>query len=296
MEVFVRVVELGGFTAAAAGSKLTPSGVSRLVRRLEDRLGARLLQRSTRKLHPTPEGRAFYERCVRILADIEQAELEAGAASAPRGRVRVNANVPFALHYLMPLMPDFLAEHPDIALDLTLTDDMTDLLATETDVAIRTGPLAPSELIARKLGQSRMCVVGSPGYFDIHGTPKTPDDLETHNLIGFNFAGAFQAWPFRTGGSLTERRPTGNIQAGDGETIRRLALQGVGLARLAAFHVGRDIHAGRLVSVLEPLNPGDLQSIYAVFVGHGGRLPARVRVFIDYLAAHVSIPGDPPNA
>lgn len=289
MEVFARVVELGGFSAAARAFRMTPSAVSKLVARLEARLGTRLLNRSTRKLQLTPEGQAFYERSARILADIQEAEREAAAGTAPRGRVRVNANVPFGLLHLMPLVPDFLEQHPEVSLDIVLTDTVIDLLEERADVAIRTGPLRASQLVARKLGESRMAVVAAPGYLRRHGVPRTLADLDRHNRVGFNFARNFEEWPFRDGGTITTVPACGNVQVGDGETLRRLALAGVGLARLALFHIGADIKAGRLRPVLEELNPGDTEPIHAVFVGQGGRLPSRVRAFIDYLADRVRI-------
>ncbi len=289
MEVFARVVVLGGFSVTARAVGMTPSAVSKLITRLEARLGARLVNRSTRKLQLTPEGEAFYQRCVRVLADIEEAEVEAAAGAAPRGRVRVNANVPFGQHYLLPLVPDFLARHPEVTLDITLTDQMIDLLEERADVAIRTGPLRASRLVARKLGESRMAVVAAPSYFERQGTPQIIADLEQHDRIGFNFARINGGWPFLDAGAVTTMPASGNTQVGDGESARQLALAGVGLARLALFHVGPDIAAGRLRPVLEEFNPGDIQEVYAVFLGHGGPLPARVRAFIEYLAANVRL-------
>jgi DNA-binding transcriptional LysR family regulator len=289
MEVFARVVELAGFSAAARSLGMTPSAVSKLMARLEVRLGARLLNRSPRRLQLTPEGQAFYGRCLRILADIDEAEREASAGAAPRGRVRVNANVPFGLHCLLPLIPDFTARHPQVTLDISLTDEVVDLLEERADVAIRTGPLRTSQLIARKLGQSRMVVVAAPGYLERHGIPRSLDDLEGHNRIGFNFARTLAGWPFRDGEKVRMLPTTGSVQVGDGESARRLALAGLGLARLAWFHIGADVAAGRLQPVLEDLNPGDADDIHAVFIGHGGHLPARIRAFIDYLAKQVRL-------
>jgi DNA-binding transcriptional LysR family regulator len=290
MEVFTQIVERGGFSAAARFLRMTPSAISKLVTRLEARLGARLVNRSTRKLQLTPEGRAFYERCVRILSDMDEAEREAAAGTTPHGRLRVNTSVPFGLHYLLPLVPDFLARHPGVTLDIVLTDQVIDLLAERADVAIRVGPLRASRLIARKLGDSRMIVVAAPSYLERRGTPRTLAELEDHNRIGFNFARSFEEWPFLEAGAVRTLPALGDVQVGDGESARRLALAGVGLARLARFHVGKDIEAGRLRPVLEDLNPGDVEDIHAVFVGQGGPLPARVRAFIDYLADNVKLP------
>src|SRR5262249_33296315 len=161
--------------------------------------------------------------------------------------------------------------HPGIKIDIALTDTVVDLLEERADIAIRVGPLRESRLLARKLGESRNLVVASPAYLEQHGEPLTPDDLVKHNLLGFCFSRLIEGWPFRdeAGGSLTVP-PLGNALVSDGEAMRSLALAGLGLARLAAFHVGPDIAAGRLVPVLEGYNPGDTDPVNAVFVGKGG--------------------------
>ncbi|MCC8936909.1 LysR family transcriptional regulator [Bradyrhizobium sp. Arg68] len=292
MEVFVRVVDLGGFTAAAKNLGLTPSGVSKLVSRLEARLGTRLVNRTTRRLLLTAEGKAFYERAQTILADIEEAERLAGSGAAPRGHLTLNCNIPFGMLHVMPLLPRFLAEHPDITLDVVLTDTLVDLMQERADVAIRAGPLGASRLIARKLGTSRMAVVAAPSYLARYGAPKTPADLAAHRGIGWTFPRSIRGWPFRRAEKIEEALPPPVARASDGEVARRLTLGGIGLARLALFHIGPDIDAGRLVPVLQNLNPGDREDIHAVYVGHAGPLPARVRAFIDFLAKQIRI-GDP---
>ncbi len=291
MEVFAAVVERGGFSAAAKLLSMTPSAVSKLVSRLEARLGARLINRSTRKLQLTAEGQAFHQRCVTILSDIAEAECEAAAGRAPRGRVRVNANVAFGNHVLLPLVPAFLAEHPELTLDLVLTDQVVDLLEERADIAIRVapGPLRGNQLMARKIGESGVAVVASPDYLARHGEPKRPAELEKHNLIGFNFARSVEGWPFRVGSELISVAAVGNTMVGDGETARQLAVAGVGLARLGRFHTEAEIAAGRLVTVLEDFNAGDIEVIHAVYLGQGGFVPARMRAFIDFLARNVKI-------
>jgi DNA-binding transcriptional LysR family regulator len=289
MEVFVRVVEYGGFSAAARSLRMTPSAVSKLIGRLEARLGARLLARSTRRLQLTSEGAAFHERAVRVLADLEEAERAVTSGAKPQGRVQVNCNVAFGQHHLLPIMEGFLAAQPEILLDLVLSDVVIDLMGERADVAIRTGPLQGSQLTARKLGESRMVVVASPAYLARHGTPTSVEELERHNRLGFNFARAFEEWPFRTAYGDAALPACGNAKVGDGETSRRLALEGVGIARLALWHVGADIAAGRLIPVLEALNPGDIQAVHAVYIGGRGDLPARVRAFIDYLVEHIDL-------
>lgn len=287
MEVFVRVVELGGFSAAARAYRMTPSAVSKLIARLEARLGARLVNRSTRRLQLTPEGCTFYERSVRLLADLDEAERGAATSERPSGRLRVNANVPFGTHLLLPLVPEFLAQHPAVTLDIVLTDEVIDLLEERTDVAIRAGPLKSSRLVARKLGETRMVIVGAPAYFRRFGMPATPGDLERHNRLGFNYARATEGWPLIDRGNQITVATVGNAQVSDGEALRHLALAGLGLARLAAFMVKADIVAGRLLPVLEDCNPGDTEPVHAVFLGQGRHLPARVRAFLDFLADKV---------
>ena len=289
MDVFVRVVELGGFSAAARALAMTPSAVSKLVARLEARLGVRLLNRSTRQVQLTAEGGVFYERSVRVLADLADAERGAAANDSPRGRLSVNANVPFGEAALLPLVPAFLERYPEVTLDIVLTDEVIDLIEHRTDVAVRAGPLRSSSLVARKLGATRKSILASPAYLARHGTPATPADLAHHNCLGFNRTRALNVWPLRQDGQVVTLPAAGNTQVSDGASLQRLAVAGVGLARLALFHARDDIAAGRLVPVLEDFNPGDLEEIHAVFLGHGGWLPARVRVFLDFLVENVRI-------
>ena len=289
LEVFVRVIELGSFSAAARASGMTPSAVSKLVARLEQRLGTRLVNRSTRQLQLTPEGCAFYERGVRILADLEEAERCASEHTAPRGRLRVNANVPFGHHFLLPLAPEFLARYPDVTLDIVLTDEVIDILEQRTDVAVRAGPMKSSNLVARKLGATRMVIVGSPDYLARCGTPTTPDELLAHNRLGANYVRTWPGWPLRHDGQDIVVPVAGNAQASDGEALRRLATAGLGLARLATFQVQKDIATGRLIPVLENYNPGDTEEIHAVYVGQGGYLPLRVRAFLDFLVERIDV-------
>jgi DNA-binding transcriptional LysR family regulator len=283
-------VEAGSFSAAARALRMTPSAVSKLIARLEARLGARLVSRSTRKLQLTPEGTAFYDSGVRILADMAAAEREAAAGAAPRGLLRVNSYVPFGQHRLIPLLPRFLERYPEISVDLVLTDSVIDLMQERADVAIRAGPLNESRLVARKLGQSRTVVVAAPSYLETHGTPRTPADLERHNRMSFGFVRHIDGWPFLDGAGASVIVPTtDNALVSDGEAMRLMALSGAGIARLARWHVAGDIASGRLLPLLEAFNPGDLEPTHAVYVGQGKHLPARVRAFLDFLAETVRL-------
>ncbi|WP_448651488.1 LysR family transcriptional regulator [Pseudomonas fluorescens] len=289
MEVFVRVIELGNFSAAARDVRITPSAVSKLLTRLETRLQARLLNRTTRRLTPTPEGLAFYEQCVRILADVEDAERNTSGKGEPRGHLRVSASVPFGQGVLLPLVAGFLARYPGIALDIVLTDQVVNLVEERTDVAIRHGPLENSRLVARKLGDTRMVVVASPAYAQQHGLPQVPKDLSAHNRLDFGYTRTLKGWPFKVDGAQWLVSPEGNLSASDGEAMRQLALAGIGLARLDEFQVVEDIEAGRLLPVLHAFNPGDIDPVHAVFLGQGAQMPLRVRVFLDYLVEHVRL-------
>jgi DNA-binding transcriptional LysR family regulator len=289
MEVFVRAVELGGFSAAARACRMTPSAVSKLVGRLESRLGARLVHRSTRKLQLTPEGCAFYERSVSILADIAEAERYASSGESAAGPIRINTSGSFGNHVLAPLVPNFLALHPAVTLDVSHTDRVIDLLDDRADVAIRAGPLKSSTLIARKLGAARKIIVASPDYLHRHGTPGSASDLQGHCRIGFTYARSVEGWPVRQGGETVTLPVTPGVQVGDGEAMRYMALSGAGLARLTAFAVRADVDAGRLVPVLEEINPGETEEFHAVYIGQGGPLPARVRALLDFLAEHVRL-------
>lgn len=289
LEVFVRVVQAGSFSAAARDLRITPSAVSKLVARLEGRLGSRLFNRSTRQLSLTYEGRAYYERGVGLLADLDELERNVASQDAPRGRVRINANMAFGYHYLLPLVP-LLTEHlPEVKLDLVLTDEVIDVVGQRTDIAVRAGPMKSSNLIARKLGHTRMVIVGAPDYLQVHGVPDSPAALQRHNLLTANYARAFNGWPLLDGGQVIKVVTAGNVQASDGEALRHLALNGTGLARLAAFRVREDIAEGRLVPVMEAYNPGDLEEVHAVFVGQDGYVPLRVRAVLDFLVEHVHV-------
>lgn len=231
----------------------------------------------------------FYERSVKVLADLEEAERGAATNDAPRGRLSVNANVAFGEHILLPLVPEFLARHPDITLDIVLTDEVIDLLGLRTDVAVRAGPLKSSTLLARKLGETRMLIVAAPAYLARHGVPGQASDLARHNRLGFNYARAMEGWPLLEHGHTVHVATNGNAQVSDGEALRRLVLAGLGLARLAAFQVRDDLAAGRLKTVLEDCNPGDAEEVHAVFLGQGGYLPSRVRALLDFLVEKVRL-------
>ena len=270
------------FSGAGRHLGLSPSAVARAVDRIEARLGVRLLLRSTRALTLTAEGQAYLQAARRILADLDDAERQIADQGAPRGRLRVSARQAHGRLSIVPLLGDFAARYPHILIDIALTDRLVDVAAGQADVAIRFGPLPDSSLTARKIGETGRLVVASPDYLARAGTPQVPEDLHGHNCLNFNFRRAEPVWPFRRDGRDFALSVRGNIEANNGETLGQLAAAGVGIARVGTFSIARELDEGRLVPLLEAFNPGDVESIHAVFVG-GTATPARVRVFVDFL-------------
>lgn len=283
LQVFLRVVETGSFSAAARQTRTTPSTVSKLIARIEARLGVRLIERSTRRLSLTEEGRLFYERGKAMIGAFDDFErdLTAGAASTG-GTVRINASVGLGVHGLEPLLPAFWAAYPNIVVDLSLSDEIVDLYLDRTDIAFRIGPLADSSLTARRIGSVRRRIVGAPDYLARHGTPDTIEDLDRHNCLGFNFRRSGPIWPLNHGGRTVDRAVAGSLLANNGETVRRMALAGVGLARLGDFHVRDDLATGRLIEVLPGFGDGDADVVHALYLG-GRHVPHRIRLLLDFI-------------
>lgn len=284
MAIFARVVEARSFTAAAAALDLSKSAVSKQVARLEDRLGARLLNRTTRRLSLTEVGAAFYERCARILVEVEDAELAVGRLQdAPRGTLRINAPMSFGQLHLAPAVADFLNGHPGLAIDLTLNDRIVDLVEEGYDVAIRISRLADLSLIARRLVPSRRVVCGSPAYFERHGVPRHPADLRRHNCLLYSYLPSAEEWQFVGPDGPAAVRVSGTLRANNGDALEAAMLTGLGVALQPTFIAGRDLQAGRLVAVM-PDYVDESASVYAVYP-HSRHLSAKVRAFIDFLAA-----------
>jgi len=280
-EAFLRVVQEGGFSAAARTLGLTQSAVSKLVTRLEERLGARLLTRTTRAVNLTEEGEAYFQAGQQIITQLNDAE-QAAAAGAVKGRLRVNASIPFGAVFGTSVVTTFLAEHPDIIIDFSVTDDVVDLLAQKADVAIRMGNLPDTALLARRLGQSRRIVCATRAYLKRKGTPEKPEDLRGHDCLTFNFRRSRVGWPFRVKGKDIEQPVAGPLQVNNGETMKQMMLAGVGIGRVGLWHVAAEIKSGVLQPLLEKYNPGDVEMMHAIHVG-GGQVPNRVRAFIDHL-------------
>lgn len=283
MEVFATAIERGSFSAAARILGLSPSAVSRTISGIEARFGVRLIVRTTRALAMTAEGEAYYHAARRILGDLAEVEQAIGEQAAPRGRLRISTTLSYGRLHIVPLLGEFLDLYPGIIVDISLTDAVIDLVEERADVAIRIGPLPDSPLIARRLGESDRAVVASPAYVARHGEPMVPEDLHAHRCLGFNFRRQQPWWPFRRDGRDIGLPITPAIEANNGDTVTQLALDGVGIARVGRFNVADAIADGRLVELLAAYNPGDIEPFHALFLG-GSTLPARVRVFIDFLA------------
>lgn len=275
--VFTRVVDAHSFTAAASSLGLTPSGVSRIISRLEKRLGTRLIQRTTRSLSLTDDGAAYYERCKRILAELEDAETAlASNQTEPRGRLRVDAPSSIGNYLLAPVLPDFLAAHPKLGVDLSVRDHMIDPVAEGIDITLRMGNLRDSELVSRKIGACRIVSTASPRYLAKHGRPKHPRDLEHHQTISFWASGPLP-WKFRDG----NLRFASQLVTNSGETRIAMALAGRGIINTFEFHVRDLLAAGKLEAVLTAYE-GPPLALYALYARHRAATP-KLRVFLDWL-------------
>lgn len=280
MEVFVRVVDLGGFSAAARSLAIAPSVVSKCIARLEARLGVRLLARTTRVLTLTQEGETYLRAARGVLAALDAAD-DAVSRGMVRGHLSINASVPFGTVCVMPAIASFMRLFPEVTLDLSLNDAVVNLVTHRADIAFRVGSLPDSGLMARKLGAVLRVVCAAPAYLARHGIPSHPRDLLGHDCLGFTFRSRSVGWPFLEEGSVFSVQVAGRIRVNNGETLRQAALLGQGIARLGRWHVADDLARGNLVAILESYNPGDLEEIHAL---HGaGIVPDRVRAFIEHM-------------
>lgn len=284
MTMFVRAVELGGFSAAARDLGMTPSALSKAISRLEVRLGARLLNRTTRALTLTAEGETYFAHSRRILADIREAEAEVSRAKdRPRGLLRVNVGVAIGLHQLAPVVPIFLARYPEVSLEITVTDRVVDLIREKADVALRTGILPDSSLVARRICDLQRVICASPAYLSHRGIPQTPDDLLQHNCIVIDASAKLNEWPFRAArGSRRTITVKGNVVANNAETVLQLALAGAGIVRLGDNIVGEHLGRGRLVPLLADCHAEEPLPFHAVYP-QGRHRSAKVGAFLDFV-------------
>jgi DNA-binding transcriptional LysR family regulator len=283
MAVFVRVVETESFSQAARALKLTPSAVSKLIGRLEDRLGTRLLNRTTRRLSLTEEGRTYFQRCQPILAAIDEAERELTERHAePRGLLKVNSSTAFGHMHVAPLLPPLLQRHPELRIQMTLTDSIVNLVEEEVDVAIRIQRMPDSTMIARKLATARRVVAAAPSYLEQYGTPKTPEDLKNHNCLTLSFETKLNQWEFKGADGPQHFRFSGNFETNNAVAMEQAAVAGMGLIRAADFVIAADVAAGKLVPVLTEFEIDEPTNIYAVYP-HNRHLSPKVRAFVDML-------------
>jgi DNA-binding transcriptional LysR family regulator len=291
MQVFARVVSLGSFAEAGRTLGLTRSAVSKAVMELEALLGARLLDRTTRRVTPTEAGRAYYDRCLDILAAVEETELQVSRLhEEPKGILRVNAPMSFGIRHLGSAVAGFLALHPDLKVELSLNDRFIDPIEEGADVTIRIADLADSSLIARRLAPARRVLVASPDYLDRHGEPQTPEEVAGHRCLTFGHTIALQRWQLVRGGETVTVPIRSVLCSNNGDVLAEAAKAGQGIASLPTFIVGDDLRAGRLRIVLADAPPAAL-GIFALYVP-GRYLAAKTRLFVDFLSRRF---GDPPS-
>ena len=285
MRVFARVAELGSFARAADALDLSRAMVTTRIAQLEARLGVRLLHRTTRRVALTDDGRAYHERCVRILADIDETEEALGRGrTRPSGRLRVQAPVALTRHFLIPALPRFMVRHPELALELRLANRVVDLVEEGLDCAIRLGPPAEPHLVARRIAETRLATCAAPAYLARRGVPGAPDDLARHDCIAFLdlASGRPVDWRFARGGVDTTRAPGGRLAFNSMEAAVEAAAAGLGVAQVLSSLAQGAIAAGRLVPVLVDWAAAG-PPLYVAYPHHR-HLSAKIRAFVDFAA------------
>ncbi len=283
LESFAAVATKGSLTATALAEGVAPAVIGRRIDALEARLGVKLLVRTTRKITLTHEGSAFLEDCQRLLADLSNAEasVSAGGVKAS-GHLRVTAPAGFGRRHVAPLLPRFLAQHPDVSVTLNLSDRVVDIVNEGFDCAIRVGDLPDSGLISVRLADNRRLCVGTPGYLSRTGVPQHPSDLQRHECLTLSSdASQTRGWAFAVDGAITHLRPGGRLDCSDGQVLHDWCRAGLGLAWRSTWEVEAEIAAGELVSVLDEF-AAPPNGIFAVFP-HAKHLPLRVRLWIDFI-------------
>ncbi len=285
MLVFHEVVARGSFTAAAKHLGRSKAAVSKEIAALEKRLGAQLLRRTTRTMSLTEIGEAFHARCQRVVEEAELAELSVSELQAePRGEIRIAAPMSFGQRQLAPLLPGFLERHPEVRIDLDLTDRMIDLVREKFDLALRVGTLRDSSLVARRLASVHAVVCASPTYLKDHGTPRAPEDLEDHECLGY--APPPDTWNFNGGRKVTTH---GRLNIDNGDALLQAALAGAGIVYLPVFLVADQLRAGRLVPLLVDDTSEREAGFWAVYPANR-HLSPKVRAFIDYMVEVLESP------
>ena len=288
LRVFSQVVESGSFSGAAEKLGVSTTAASRHIAELEAHLQTRLLNRTTRRVSLTESGRAFYERAVQLIADLEEAEQEASrAAVVPRGTIKLTAAVHFGVRHVAPAIAAFVAAHAGVRFDVSLSDRIVDLVEEGFDLAVRIGAPGSDNVVARKLGETRLVPCASPDYLAAHGAPQVPEDLARHNCFTYQYVTPHNLWLFRdaTGAERTVR-VRGSLHSNNGELLAEVAAQGGGIVFEPAFIVGPDVRAGRLVPLLQEFVAPPMP-IFAVYPSRK-HLSAKVRLFVDFLIERFS--------
>jgi DNA-binding transcriptional LysR family regulator len=284
MQVFQRVVTRGSFAGAADDLGLSPSAISKLISRLEQRLGVRLINRSTRRLAPTQEGELYYQSSRDVLRAIEAAEAEiASTRTAPRGQLRVHAFPTFAVDHLSAALPDFLTRYPRINFDFLVTNRAVNLLAENIDVALRVGQLTDSTMVARRISELTQVVCASPKYLARHGRPLQPSDLRKHACLTLSHFPGANKWTFRRKAASAEVNVLGPVSADSAHMLLRLAIEGVGIVRFGDNVVAHAIRAGLLEPLLQDWEEPENFPLWAI-LPPGRQRPPKVKVFLDFLA------------
>jgi DNA-binding transcriptional LysR family regulator len=283
LRVFTQVVESGSFSAAADKLGLSTTAASRHLADLETHLQARLLNRTTRRVSLTESGRAFYERAVQLIADLEEAEQEASrAAVVPRGTIRLTTALNFGVRHVAPAIAAFLAAHPGVRFDVSLSDRIVDLVEEGFDLGVRIGAPGSDNIVARSLGATRLVPCASPAYLAAHGAPRVPEELARHNCFTYEYVSPRNVWRFRdAAGAERSVRVGGSLHSNNGDLLAEAAAQGAGIVFEPAFIVGPDVRAGRLVPLLQEFVAPPMP-IYAVYPSRK-HLSAKVRVFVEFL-------------
>ncbi|HEK1011708.1 TPA: LysR family transcriptional regulator [Pseudomonas putida] len=280
---FLGAAEHGNFSAAARACGMTPSAISKLISRLEDRLQVRLFQRGTRSLTLTEEGAAYLVSARAVSNAMAEADSLAEAfPTRVSGTLRVHTMTTFAKHQIIPWLPDFLAAYPGLTVDIQVGAQFSDQFDQGLDVAIHSGVLPDSSRIARKIGQSRWVICASPSYLAAHGTPEHPGQLLQHSCFSFGFSSVWNTWGFVVDGQTVTVPVVPKATFAQGDLLRDLALSGAGIVRLAEFHIGQDIQEGRLVPLLQPYAQDSVEPIYMIYTNRK-HLSPRIRVFRDFL-------------
>ncbi len=286
MEAFAKVVDSGGFTDAAKKMGLSKSAVSKHVSSLEARLGARLLNRTTRRVSPTEIGLAYYDKAKQVLVDaIEADAMVSSMQVAPRGSLRLAASPDFGGNHLSSALGDFLGLYPEVSVDMVLSNQNLDPVADSYDLVIRVGQQQDSSIMAKKLASTQMKIVGSPRYFEKNGMPSRIEDLNHHSLLHYSNQPSGSVWKLKSNtGEMRSVRASGNLTANDGQSLLQAAEAGLGIAFLPCFLYHEKLENGSLISALSDL-PEQSQDIYAMYP-HGQYTQPKLRAFLDFLAEH----------